>query len=246
MKGMKKIRKASELNDLEELNLDSRMRTQIRQKMKREGWSLEDLVFFGRKIAFHTVYENGKKRFFSFDRLRSRELYDKLADALDAAGFIRHDIGDIKDTYNRVDKHIAMARRIFWTYKKINGLAYDYNPDSFDSYVCDPLVDNKHYETYAYSSYAQYYSLFGHILSQLEEAGSREKEILVFSLGFGTESYRGNGHYGKPRYKIAEELGLRDDYIQSIKCKVYDKLRRYCQSLLNSQTITNYITIESE
>lgn len=246
MKGMKKIRKASELKDLEELNLDSHVRTQVKQKMKKKGWSLEDLVFFGRNIAFHTVYEDGERKFFPFDGLRSSKLYDKLADALDEAGFIRHDIGDDKDTYNSVDKHIAMARRILWTYRIINNLCYDHNPDSFDSYVHDPLADNKHYETYAYSSYAQYYSLFGHILSQLEEAGRlKEREILVFSLGFGTESYRGNGYYGKSRYKIAEELGVRSDYVRSIERKIHLKLRRCCRSLLTPQTITNYITIES-
>ena len=249
------VRKATELKDLKELNLDSRTRAQIKQRMKTKGWSLEDLVSVVRRQAFYNT-----ARGMPFD---SGAVWLKASiRALDEAGFIRHDIvyydnpiyQDARyEHLRKIDIHIEMARKISRFYKRVftdnssaaeaGNVVLEYieylenlrNP--FNRYE----EDNVNFSIT--TDYRQFHEFLGHVYSIIDNVRGRKSDserlikILSMSCGFVEADKR-----CRTLGEIAKVLCIRETRTKLLECKAIGIVRTYCTLL---PPITDFISVES-
>lgn len=200
---MKTVKKASELKDLKELNLDSQTRAQIKQKMKSKEWSLEDWI---NAVRYEAFYNHTMER--PFDD--GAAWLKASIRALSEAGFIRHDIvyydssirRDEKCTHiSKIDIYTKMARIILKFYRfifDINSKCYfntrRFSDDAVIKYIeyleglKDPL--NRYEENTSSiittANYEQYYAFLGRVYSIIDnyQRGDPQRLIKILDMLF--------------------------------------------------------------
>lgn len=99
------VKKAKELKSLDELNISSRAKSYFR----KNEYSLEKLVWTGREDAYHMSNGNLIPKHGTKSRL-------ELVEALNEAGFIRHDVNSYMFCIGKLYYHVYSDERIRDTY----------------------------------------------------------------------------------------------------------------------------------
>ena len=201
------IKKAVNLKSLDELSMSKRAKTYL---MSTFG-SLDEIIWFGRNMSYvHAHYPRSIKR--------SKKSTLELIDALDKAGYIRHDINSGSFCIN------LLFRAIFYDTIDVSAIPGCLNDlcatvekvsSSETIYRADYRMGNEKYESFEHPSYEQFIAVTMYLQSSLTE---REYLVLTYRFGFvdGTHTLEETGKH----FCVARER------VRQIEARALRKLRR--------------------
>lgn len=200
--GRKMVRRVSELKSLKELNLSTKTETYLKNKFE----SLDEIIFNGRMTAYNLA--NHSERVNPQDQ----SMFE-LAEALDKAGFIRHDI-------DKVSFNICILyRAVFETVEAPENLKNFCDVIDRNNESCkDISLGNKRYESFMdpKEEIEAIERVLVHYLTS--------KESVVMSLIFLSD---------KSIEEIVNESGITYERIRQIRSNALRKLRFWRVKLPN-------------